>query len=329
MLSEQQGTTGRVTEVSRSRIAVQGQSVTLPALIVGGKTIIVQGNWFKVAAVKDEDYQENTIVSSLDEFVTDFRPQLEGRADIFTFSQKPADPVPRFPFPYEWASIAAIPIISFSDWWTNRVSGDLRKDVRRAAKRGVVVRSVPFTDAFVRQIMDIYDETPIRQGRPFWHYHKGFDVVHLENATYLEQSDFLGAFCGDELIGFVKVVFAGQLACLMQIISKDAHRDKRPMNALIARTVELCATKCCKHLTYGKYRYYGIDSSLTAFKHRNGFQEILVPKYYVPLTTKGRVAVRMGLHRGARALVPVPVRQVLKRLRTSIYDRFLLTHKPL
>ena len=34
---------------------------------------------------------------------------------------------------------------------------------------------VPFTDDFVHGIMDIYDETPVRQGRSFWHYKKSFE----------------------------------------------------------------------------------------------------------------------------------------------------------
>ena len=39
--------------------------------------------------------------------------------------------------------------------------------MRRAEKRGVVVREVPFDDDLVRGIVEIYDETPIRQGGPY------------------------------------------------------------------------------------------------------------------------------------------------------------------
>jgi hypothetical protein len=119
----------------------------------------------------------------------------------------------------------------------------------------VVVRSVPFTDDLVAGIVDIYNETPIRQGRPFWHYGKTFEAVKQMNATYLERSGFLGAFLGDELIGFLKIVYVNRVARLMQIVAKDAHRDKRPMNALIAKAVELCETKNCTDLVYGNYRY--------------------------------------------------------------------------
>ena len=302
-------------------ISAEGGTLRVPSIQVYGRTVVVTGRALKVAAVHDEDWQDGEIVSKPDDFVSCLRQQKGLRADLFTFSQKPTDPTPRHSYPYELDSVAAIPIVSHSDWWTNRVSTDLRNDVRKAAKRGLVVRAVPFSDDFVRGIMDIYDETPIRQGRPFWHYKKGFEEVKRANSTYLERSDFVGAFVGDELVGFLKIVYVDQFARLMQIISKDAHRDKRPMNALIAKTVELVAGKGCTHLTYGKYCYSQGADSVTAFKSRNGFEEILVPKYYIPLTAKGTLALRLGLHHGAKALVPNSIRQTLKRARLSLYQR--------
>jgi hypothetical protein len=151
--------------------------------------------------------------------------------------------------------------------------------------------------------------------------------VKRANATYLERSDFLGAFWGSELIGFIKIVYVDHLARLMQIISKDGHRDKRPTNALIAKAVELCEAKGCSHLTYGKYRYPQGADELTAFKRRNGFEEILVPRYYAPLTIKGSVVLRLRLHRGAKALVPARVLLSLKHVRTFIYRHSLLRRK--
>lgn len=308
-------------------INVMGKWVRVPALQVNGKTIVVTGRWLKVAAVKSEEWQEGEVALPPDQFLAHAQQLKDLGADMFTFSQTPTDPTPRFPFFHDWDSIAAIRVVSFSDWWSNRVSTDLRRDVRKAAKLGVVVRPVPFNDDFVRGIMEIYNETPVRQGRPFWHYKKGFDAVKQENSTYLERSDFLGAFLGDELIGFIKIVHVNRVARMMQILSKDAHRDKRPLNALIAKAVELCEAKGCTHLTYGNYIYSHGADSLTAFKHRNGFEEILVPRYYVTLTTKGRLALHLRLHRGARELVPDAVLQSLRRLRAFINRHSVLTGK--
>jgi Acetyltransferase (GNAT) family len=296
-------------------ISVKGKWVRVPALHVSGKTIVVTGRWLKVAAVKSEEWQEGEVALPPEQFFAHAQQLKDLGADMFTFSQKETDPTPRFPFYHEWDSIAAIPVVSFSEWWSKRVPYRLRQDVKRAARLGVVVRHCPFTDDFVRAIMDIYDETPVRQGRPFWHYKKSFDAVKLDNSSYLERSDFLGAFLGDELIGFIKVVYVNRVARMLQILAKDAHRDKRPMNALIAKAVELCEQRGCSHLVYGNYRYAQGADSLSAFKHRNGFEEILVPRYYVPLTTTGRLALRLRLHRGAKELVPGPILQALRRIR--------------
>jgi hypothetical protein len=313
--------------VDYSEISVAGANVTVRSAQVDGRTVVVTGRWLRVAAVKGEDWLEGEVVPAPDHFIASVQKHNGLGPDFFTFSQKPTNPTPQFPFFFEWDSVAAVPTLSFSDWWTNRVSTDLRCDVRKAARLGVEVRRVQFTDDFVRGIMEIYDESPIRQGRPFWHYKRSFDSVKMANSSYLERSEFLGAFFGDELIGFLKIVYVDGFARLMQIISKDAHRSKRPMNALIAKAVELCAERGCSHLTYGKYRYSQGADSVTAFKHRNGFEEILVPKYYVPLTLKGKLALHLGFHRGARALVPDPVLLSLKRLRATLYSYALPTRK--
>jgi hypothetical protein len=310
-----------------AEISAAGATLKVPSVQVNGKTVVVTGGWLKVAGVRDEDWQEGEVVREPNVFLANLQQHKRLGADLFTFSQKPSDPNPRFPFFYEWDSVAAIRTASFSDWWTNRVSTDLRRDVRKSAKLGVVVRPVPFSDDFVRGIMDIYDETPVRQGNPFWHYKKDFATVKRANETYLERSDFLGAFWGDELIGFIKIVYVDRLARLMQIISKDGHRDKRPTNALIAKAVELCEEKGCSHLTYGKYRYGQGADDLTAFKRRNGFEEILVPKYFVPLTIKGSVALHLRLQRGAKALVPERVLRSLRRVKGSITRFWLLGRK--
>jgi hypothetical protein len=201
--------------------------------------------------------------------------------------------------------VAAIPITTYAEWWDKRVSHDLRKDVKRAEKRGVVVRAAEFNDALVAGIKELYDERPIRQGRPFWHYGKSPDVVRKENATYLDRSEFIGAYYGEELIGFVKIVRVGQITRMMQILAKAKHYDKRPMNALIAKAVEICEQQRCTYLTYGNYTYGNKKKdTVIDFKRRNGFEEIRFPRYFIPLTAKGRLAVKARLHLGIRGILP-------------------------
>ena len=119
----------------------------------------------------------------------------------------------------------------------------MRRAVRKAAKAGVVVKVAEFDDAFVQGIVSINNETPIRQGRRFWHFQKSFDAVKRENSTYAERNAFLGAYYQDELIGFIRMTYADKVANIVQLLSMIKHYDKRPANALIAKAVEICEQK--------------------------------------------------------------------------------------
>ena len=146
---------------------------------------------------------------------------------------------PCYPYHFDWDNAAIVRTVDFADWWES-LPQETRKNVRRSQRRGVEVRPVVFCDEFVRGISKIYNETPIRQGRRFWHYGKSFEQVKSANATYLDRSEFIGAFLDGKLIGFMKFVVVNNVARIMQILSLDAHTDKRPTNALLAKAVEIC-----------------------------------------------------------------------------------------
>jgi hypothetical protein len=176
----------------------------------------------------------------------------------------------------------------------------------------------------VKGIVNIYNETRIRQGRLFWHYGKDFDTVKRENSTYLSNCDFIGAYLNDELIGFVKLVYVGAEARIMQIISMAKHQDKRPPNALIAKAMEICVNKQMKYFIYGKYIYgKRTNSPIIEFKNRNGFKMIEIPRYYVPLTVKGKTALQLRLHHGILALIPEKISSYLIDLRAKRYEKNL------
>ena len=303
-----------------TEIRVGGKSLLVPSACVMGRTVIVTGGFVTTAAVHDEELLEGAGVNDPGLFIR----ALSGsglEADIFTFGQHLPDVTPKYEYPMEWDNVAAIPTTDFAEWWEHKVSGGLRKDVRRAKNRGVVVREVQFNDEFVRGIMGIYNETAVRQGMRFWHYGKSFDQVKGESATYLDRSVFLGAYYNDELIGFLKFVHVGQLARMMFILSKVAHRDKRPTNALVAKAVEVSEARKCSYLTYGNFTYNrNIASSLTAFKRRNGFEQILFPRYYVPLTLRGRIGFKLNLHHGMVGLVPLGVLNLMRNARAFFFE---------
>ena len=163
----------------------------------------------------------------------------------------------------------------------------------------MTVREVPFDGALVHGMQGVYSESPIRQGKPNVHYGKDFETVYRDEATFLDRSIFIGAFLGEELIGFAKLVTDQNrtLANLMNIVAMVKHRDKAPTNALIAQAVRICADRGIQYLLYQNFTYgRKKPDSLTNFKEVNGFQRIDVPRYYIPLTTVGWLALRLRLH---------------------------------
>jgi hypothetical protein len=215
-------------------------------------------------------------------------------------------------------------ISSYDDWWNNQLRFKARNKARQAEKKGVIIREVPFDEELVRGIWEIYNECPVRQGRPFNHYGKDLATVQREAATFLDSATFIGAFYQDKLIGFVKLV-ADEMrtqANLMNIVSMIRSRDKAPTNALVARAVRACAERGIPHLVYSNFSYRKkLRDSLSDFKESNGFQRVNLPRYYVPLTPIGWTAFRLKLHHSISDHIPAPVADKLRSLRQTWYSR--------
>lgn len=265
-----------------------------------GLELVVTGKYAKTVRLKDE---WDADVTDPEAILKELRAQ-NARADLFTFAQRLPHTTPLFKYRMEFDNVAAIPITTYDEWWKG-INHRARTKVRKSVKNGVVVREVPFDDDLVRGITAIYNETPLRQGRPFWHYGKTFDETKAANATFLDRAEFLGAYHGDELIGFIKLVFTENFARTMQILSKESERERAPMNALLSRAVERCVARKVPFLRYGKLVYgtKGIDS-LAKFKIHNGFRQYDLPRYYVPMSLKGRVVLALHLQNGVRAALP-------------------------
>ena len=231
--------------------------------------------------------------------------------DIFTFWQRLPELEPRYSYRMEANAIAALPIKSYSHWWDKQIDGAARNKVRKAQKKGVEVRLANFDDRFVEGMTSIFNETPIRQGRNFLHYGKDFETVKRQFSRFLFREELFGAYLGEELVGFIMLANAGRYAVLGQIVSKIARRDLAPTNALLAKAVERCAEKGIPYLAYA----YWLDDGLGEFKRNNGFQKFDLPRYFVPLTRKGKLALHLGLHRGWKAAIPDSITGPLKKLR--------------
>jgi hypothetical protein len=250
--------------------------------------------------------------------------QQRRRPDIFTFMERLPHTAPRFEYPMEWDNLAVLTIPSFDHWWTRTLGFKARNKAKQAAKKGVVVREVPFDDELVRGIHAIYNESPVRQGRRFPHFGRSLESVKQVSRTFPESSLFIGAYFEDTLIGFIKLLWddTRTQAGVLHIISMLRHRDKAPTNALVAQAVRSCAERGIPYLVYSNYAYGKKErSGLSDFKERNGFERILLPRYYVPLTAVGRAALRLGLHHRASHYVPEAIAAKLRDARYEWYKR--------
>jgi hypothetical protein len=294
---------------------------TPPGLVVDGHTIVCDGGWLKTARIFDEVWVDTPPLAAPASLVERVR-ELKLGADLFTFGQALPNVTPGHAYHHDFDNLAVANTTDFTRWW-EALPQESRKNVRKAQKRGVTITPVEFSDELVRGIKGLYDEMPVRQGRRFWHFGKDLATVKRENASYVDRSQFIGAFLDGVLIGFLKMVYVGKSARIMQILSMNAHLDKHPTNALLAAAVEACAKRPVDGLIYGQYIYGNkAKSSVTEFKRRNGFHEILLPRYYIPFTLKGRIAIAARAHRGLAGLVPEPLINVALDARTFAYRKF-------
>ncbi len=283
-------------------IRIRGKTLYVSSTEICGRTAIVTGKWIRTAELKDEGVIEGVTVEDPNLFITKLK-ESDLTADLFTFAQRPPEITPKYDYHREWDNWAAIPTACFEDWWESLPQAS-RKNVRRAGRRGVVVKVIPFDDDLVKGVHRIYNSIQVRDGRLFWHYGQDVDSVRRN----LDRSEFIGAYLGEELIGFLKMVYVDDTATIFHIISMDEHYDKRPQNALIAKAAEVCEQKAISHLIYGKFIYGNKHrSSLVEFKRRNGFQQVNFPRYYIPLTLRGELFVRLRLYRGVSGLLPEPI----------------------
>jgi hypothetical protein len=289
---------------------------------VCGKDIQIQGTLLRIARLEADgyDFLEDEVA-----MLKELR-RLDTRIDLFTFMENMAHTSARFNYPMEWDNLAALPVSTFDHWWKQTVNDKTRNMVRKAEKKGVQVREVEFDDTLLQGIWTIYNECPIRQGKPFAHYGKDIERVRREKSTFPERSIFLGAYLEDTLIGFAKLTTdeSRTQAGLMQIVAMIQHRDKAPTNALMAQAVRSCAERGIPYLVYSRFSDRKKERDpLSDFKEHNGFQRIDLPRYYVPLTSLGAAAFRLGLHHGLADRLPRPVLDKVRELRNSWYNRKL------
>jgi hypothetical protein len=289
----------------------RGAPIRVDAIRAENKVFIISGRFIKTAALKNE-WQED--IEDPDRVIRELQAS-PAKIDLLRFWQRIPESEPKYGYYHECRDVAAIPISDYRTWWERQVNSNTRRLIRKSEKQGVTAIEVELQDELVLGITEMFNECPVRRGKPFWHYGKDFEAVKRDMLLDLNEAIFIGAYYEKELIGFVKLIVADRYAMITLILDKMVHRNKAPMNAMVAKAVKICTERKIPFLTYTLWRRGGHRY----FQERNGFQRISVPEYYVPLTLRGRLALRLGLHKGLKGLIPEKVRVWLLTLRAKWY----------
>jgi len=306
--------------IYQETIRRKGVPVRLDAVRAGDKAFIISGRFIKTAALRDE-WQED--VNDPDRVVRELRA-CPATIDFLRFWQRIPETEAKYKYYKEWRYVAAIPVTDYKHWLQKQISPKARNKIKKSSKFGVVIQETELNDELVHGIMDIFNQSPVRRGKRFWHYGKDFEMVKKEMSLDLSESIFITAYHGKELIGFIKLLLADRYAMLTLILDKMDHRDKAPMNGMIAKAVEICAERKVPYIVYMMWRRGGHGE----FQESTGFEKIPIPEYFVPLSLKGALALRLRLHRGLKGLIPERMMVYLLALRSKWYLARYASGKP-
>jgi hypothetical protein len=238
----------------------------------------------------------------------------ERRFDVFTFLERGWCCPIRYPSE-TWLktgdNIGLLSVTSYSDWWEN-IGKKTRNMVRKAEKGGVRTDVVEPDEKIAEGIWRIYNETPTRQERAFPYYGISLDTV-TRGVLSAQNDTFIVAFFQGEVAGFIQLAHGDKIAIISQIVSLQKYSDKAINNGLIAKAVEVCASKQVGWLMYGRM---GNHPSLDDFKMNNGFTKFLLTRFHVPITMKGTIVTRLGLTRDIKDALP----QRMKYLLFPVYN---------
>lgn len=267
-------------------------------------TLVIQKKIFFTIAKDSREYTQNILPS--EELIAELRIR---HVDIFTFLERkwccPIREISK-----KWTStednIAVLSLKTYDDWW-KKIGKKTRNMIRKAEKLGVKTEVTAANDKLAEGIWKIFNETTVRQGRAFPHYGISLDFVkrNLESSSSFT---YIGAYFQNELIGFIHLIHGDCLTMISQLLSLQKHWDKSVNNALMGKAVEFCANNHIEWIMYGRI---GNNPTLDRFKENNGFGKLLLTRYFLPLTNKGKLATRLKIHRELKDTLPPSMKKAL------------------
>ena len=268
------------------------------------ETLFVQKKLFFRIAKDNAEYLKNVLPSE----ELNQKLRMTG-ADIFTFLERKwcfKIPNPKENWRKAEDNVAIIQTPSSYQEWMKTIGKKTRNMIRKAEKSGIRTEIASRNEKLADGIWKTYNETPIRQERGFPHY--GTPLEMVRKIVFQPNCTYIAAYLQDEFAGFVQLVHGENITIISQILSLQKHRDKAVNNALIAKVIEFCAANNFKWIMYGRM---GNHPSLDNFKQNHGFTKYQLTRYFIPLTRKGKLAIRLGLQRDMKDSLPQAIKYPL------------------
>lgn len=290
------------------------------------ETLVVRGKVFFTTASDSREYMQSILPT--EELVKELHRR---RVDIFSFLERKWC-CPIMEPSKTWSSaednIAILHLKSY-DVWLKNIGKKTRNMIRKAEKLGIGTDVAEANDRLAEGIWKILNETPIRQGRGFPHYGVSLDVVK-RNLVLFPNSTYIGTYFQNELVGFIYLIHGNRLTIISQLLSLQKHWDKAINNALVAKAIEFCSNRHTEWIMYGRM---GNHPTLDKFKDSNGFTKLQLTRYFLPLTAKGKLIIKLKLHREIRDTLPPSMKKALFPLynwvsRTRARVRLILKRRP-
>jgi hypothetical protein len=267
-------------------------------------SVIIRKKFFLKVARNQGEYKSSVLPT------TQLLQKLAERGtDVFEFLERKW--CCKTPSPQEWwakadDNIALFHVKSYDEWW-NGINKKTRNMIRKAEKSGISTCVAEPDEKLAKGIWKIYNETPIRQDRGFPHYGASLEEVR-ESLRLMQNCTYVGAYLQDELVGFIQLVHGDNITIISQILSMQKNRDKAVNNALVAKAIQVCADQHVEWMMYGRI---GNHPSLDSFKRSNGFEKFPLTRYYIPITGKGKIVVKLGLQKDAKDALPQSIKYPL------------------
>ncbi len=179
--------------------------------------------------------------------------------------------------------------------WKNKFNKKARNLVRKFLRSGGKVELLKNPLNYVDDIMEINLSKPLRQGRPLPETYTRKDlVIQILERNIRDKGEHFrvyGAFIKDKLVAYAYVSEHNGYAYISRFLTHAKYFKYAASNGLLSFIIESLCKEGVKVVQYGYWsrHYEGVNH----FLQQHGFEKGEVRAYYIPLTMKGSLVLKM------------------------------------